>query len=85
MKIQVQFFGPLTKFTRYLSPEQRAMLPVIELPDGATISQLLEILRVTGMPESVRPFVAVNKVYQRDDAVLHEGDQVELVPPMAGG
>jgi molybdopterin converting factor small subunit len=86
MKVQVRFFGPLEKFTRYLSPEQRAALPVVELADGATIGDLLRVLRVTSTPGSVRPFVAVNGLYQRDDDVtLQDGDRVELLPPFAGG
>lgn len=85
MQIQVRFFGPLEKFTRYLSAEQRAALPEVELPDGATVNDLLRLLRVTGAPGSVRPFVAVNGLYQRDDVPLSEGDRVELLPPFAGG
>jgi molybdopterin converting factor small subunit len=85
MKVQVRFFGPVENFTRRLSPRQQAALPTVELPDGATVSDLLESLGVTGTPGSVRPFVAVNGAYKRDDVLLHEGDQIELVPPMAGG
>lgn len=85
MKVQVRFFGPLEKFTRYLSPQQRALLPTVELPEGATVSDLLALLRVTGRPGSVRPFVTINGTYQRDDVALHDGDQIELVPPMSGG
>lgn len=85
MQVQVRFFGPLEKFTRYLSPQQRAALPVVELPDGAAVSDLLRLLRVIDTPGSVSPFVAVNGMYQRDDVTLHQGDQVELLPPFAGG
>ncbi len=85
MKVHVRFFGQVESFTRHLSPDQLAALPAVELPDGARISDLLQVLRVTDTPGSVRPFVSVNGVYQRDDVVLHDGDRVELVPPMAGG
>lgn len=85
MQVQVRFFGPVEHFTSYLAPERRAMLPALELPDGATVSDLLRALRVIDVPGGVRPFVAINGVYQRDDVVLSQGDQVELLPPMAGG
>ncbi len=85
MKIQVHFFGPVEKYTRYLSPAQKATLPTVKLPAGAMVSDLLQLLRVTGIPGSIRPFVAVNGVYQRDDVALHNDDKVELVPPMSGG
>jgi molybdopterin converting factor small subunit len=35
------------------------------------------------LPE--RPLVAVNRRHARLDAVLVEGDEVALLPPMAGG
>ena len=85
MRVQVRFFGPVESFTRHLSSERRAALPTVELPDGATVTDLLRALHVTGVPGGVRPFVAVNGVYQRDDVVLSAGDQVEILPPMAGG
>lgn len=85
MRVQVRFFGPVENFTRYLSPEQRSALPEVELPDGATVSDLLRVLHVTEVPGGVRPFVAINGVYQRDDVALSADDQVELLPPMAGG
>jgi 5-methylthioadenosine/S-adenosylhomocysteine deaminase len=85
MKVQVRFFGPIENFTRHLSPAKQVALPTVELPEGATISDLLRALHVAEIPGSVRPFVAVNGVYQRDDVMLRVGDQVELLPPMAGG
>lgn len=85
MQVQVYFFGPPEKFTRHLSPQQRAALPRVELPGGATVGDLLQALGVTHRPGSVRPFVAINGVYCRDDAPLHHGDRIDLLPPMAGG
>jgi molybdopterin converting factor small subunit len=84
-KVQVRFFGPVENFTRYLLPEQRAALPMVKLPNGATVSDLLHLLRITGTPGAVRPFVIINGTYQRGDVVLNNGDKIELVPPMAGG
>jgi molybdopterin converting factor small subunit len=85
VRVQVRFFGPVESFTRFLSPERRAALPTVELPDGSTVSDLLHALHITRVPGGVRPFVAINGVYQRYDVTLCAGDQVEILPPMAGG
>ena len=85
MRVQVRFFGPVESFTRYLPLERRAALPTVELPDGAMVSDLLNALYITNVPGGTRPFVAINGVYQRDDVALSAGDQVEILPPMAGG
>ena len=56
-----------------------------ELPDGVTVSQLLETMKV--MPERV--VVEVNltilKRAQHTTAVLKEGDRVEIVHFVGGG
>jgi molybdopterin converting factor subunit 1 len=62
----------------------------LELPAGATVSGLLELLRereVSGVTgrfwDSIA--VAVNQEYARADAVLEDGDEVALLPPVSGG
>ena len=60
----------------------------IDLPDGATVSTLLATLRAQGgdwerLPESAS--VAVNRKYADGETVLQDGDEVALIPPVAGG
>jgi molybdopterin converting factor subunit 1 len=59
----------------------------VELPDGASVDDLLAAMAGTPVGE-LRPrqcVVAVNREYARPDAVLAAGDEVALVPPVSGG
>lgn len=59
----------------------------LELPAGATVGELLSRIRAlpggAALPPS--PLVAVNLTYSRPDAVLSPGDEVAVIPPVAGG
>lgn len=60
----------------------------LQLPEGATVSDLVTSLRDRGgayctLPTD--PAVAVNREYASSDAALHDGDEVALIPPVAGG
>jgi molybdopterin converting factor small subunit len=71
----------------------------VELPDGATAGELLRILRGRtsnsamgsemgdGREERVwrSLALAVNREYSSPDAVLQDGDEVALLPPVSGG
>lgn len=59
----------------------------VELPAGARVADL--VARLRGAPELARlperPVVAVNMTYAPMDAPLAHGDEVALIPPVAGG
>lgn len=60
----------------------------VELPDGATVEDLVRALRSRGgayasLPDD--PPVAVNQRYVAADASLESGDEVAFLPPVAGG
>lgn len=59
----------------------------IELPAGARVDDLLaglrEIPELRGLPARVA--VAVNRRYAADDSPLRPGDEIALIPPVAGG
>lgn len=60
----------------------------VDLPDGATVSDLITLLRGRDDAALVLPSdpaVAVNRTYRRSDAVLADGDEVAVIPPVAGG
>ena len=60
----------------------------LDLPDGSTAGKAVEALRSRGAPWSTlpdRPVVAVNAAYARLDHTLAEGDELALLPPVAGG
>lgn len=59
----------------------------LELPDGATARDVVETLRARkGMDRlPAEPALAVNRVYAALSTPLSEGDEVALLPPVAGG
>jgi len=60
----------------------------LELPDGATAGEAAAALvaRHPGIA-AVRAGsrLAVNLAFAREDAVLHDGDELALIPPVSGG
>jgi molybdopterin converting factor subunit 1 len=60
----------------------------LELPDGATVADLVIGLRGRGAPFDrlpPAPAVALNRALVRADAELAHGDEVAFLPPVAGG
>ena len=59
----------------------------VELPAGATVRDVIGTLRT--MPGADRlprePLVAVNERYASRDHVVQAGDEVAVIPPVAGG
>jgi molybdopterin synthase catalytic subunit/molybdopterin converting factor small subunit len=88
MQVRVLFFGVLKDL---LSSSGES----VTLPEGATVAQLMEQLRngvgthhragSAGHPVWAALAVAVNREYAVASAVLHEGDEVALLPPVSGG
>ncbi len=81
--VEVRFFGRLETFTRRLPLMVQRSLPQVHLQDGATVNDLLRLLQMpTGHG---RPLVSVNGFYQRDNALLADGDRVQLLRTVVGG
>lgn len=59
----------------------------MEVPKGSTVGDLLRHLRALDPERRLppAPLVAVNERYARTDQVLREGDEVAVIPPVAGG
>lgn len=60
----------------------------VEVPEGASVGDLVAGLRERGHPYSVlpeTPAVAVNRRYASMDEPLGPGDEVAFIPPVAGG
>ena len=59
----------------------------IELAPGSTVRDVLG--RVRALPGADRlptePLIAVNEHYAKADRVLAAGDEVAIIPPVAGG
>ena len=81
MSVQALFFAAYRDLlgTRELS---------VELPDGATVADLVAALRGRGGPFNAlpaEPAVAVNRAYALLSETLSPGDEVAFIPPVAGG
>lgn len=78
--VRVLFFGV------YREMANSAERP-LRLPAGSRVADLVETLRelpgFDWLPE--RPVVAVNRTYAEATSPLTEGDEVALIPPVAGG
>lgn len=81
MRVRVLVFGVL----KDLIPEASAAL---ELPDGARVRALLDHYRESmAIPDDLwrSMAIAVNREYGSAESVLHDGDEVALLPPVSGG
>ena len=63
--------------------------PQLEVPmtPGSTVGDMVARVRAQGGVDRLppRPLVAVNQEYAPYDRVLEVGDEVALIPPVAGG
>ena len=60
----------------------------VDLPDGATVADLVRELRGRGGPFTslpTEPAIAVNRAYAFHSEALKSGDEVAFIPPVAGG
>ncbi len=80
MTVTVRFFAS------YAEKLGRSTLE-LELPAGATVADVMRsVTALSGgakLPPS--PLVAVNYAYARSDRTLSNGDEVAIIPPVAGG
>lgn len=76
--VSVLFFA---SYRDRIGEERREMT----LSPGATVADLIGRLREEGLELPERPSVAVNRSYAEATRRLGEGDEVALIPPVAGG
>jgi molybdopterin converting factor subunit 1 len=59
----------------------------LDVGDGATVADIVR--QVRELPGAARlpsnPLVAVNQRYAKRDRVISVGDEVAIIPPVAGG
>lgn len=81
MTVRVLLFATYAELAGRTSVEVSVQSP-------ATVSDVLCSLRAVlpgagGLPE--RPLVAVNQVHARLDSTVSDGDELAVLPPLAGG
>ena len=69
-------------FANYGPPGARGGPARLEVPDGATVRELLGRLRI---PDEPAPLLLVNGQEVDPAARLRAGDVVAVLPPLAGG
>lgn len=80
MRVTVKLFATLRGFHPGSDPSAPLQ---VSLEPGASLAQLLRHL---GIPDGMVKVAFVNGVIVRDEAApLHDGDEVGLFPPIAGG
>ena len=59
----------------------------MSVPEGASVSDVIARLGALAKGKALppRPLVAINQSYAADSDVIHAGDEVALIPPVAGG
>ena len=81
MRVRVLFFGVLKEI---FGSENE----VLELEEGASVGELTSLYegRMGTQKELIQCLaVAVNREYAKAEEILHEGDEVALLPPVSGG
>ena len=79
MKISVGLYAILQK---YLPPKSTGRRCELELEDGATVGDLLQLLKV---PAKLAALRLVNGVQSKPNKKLSDGDAVSIFPQIAGG
>lgn len=59
----------------------------LDVESGATVKDVIEQVRMLGDAKRLppMPIVAVNEQYASRDHQLRAGDEIALIPPVAGG
>jgi molybdopterin converting factor subunit 1 len=59
----------------------------LELPAGATAGSALAVVRSWPGADRLppKPMIAINQRYAKPEQPLSEGDELALIPPVAGG
>jgi molybdopterin synthase sulfur carrier subunit len=77
--VDVRLYGPLREVIPGVALGERME---VELPNGATVGQLVEKL---GLPADQVKVVFVNHTVREEGHELEDGDRVAVFPPVGGG
>jgi molybdopterin converting factor subunit 1 len=76
------------KFFAILRDRANTSETTLDVPEQSNIATAMETLaaRFPAIAADLnRVAVAVNRSYAKRDALLHEGDELALIPPVSGG
>ena len=79
MKVRVRLYA---SFRRYLGDLQAGTPVEIELPEGSTLRDLAQVLK---LPVDEVKVCFINGIISELDQPLHENEEVGMFPPIGGG
>ena len=79
MKIKVRLFSFLCK---WVGKDENRYFFNMEIGEGATCADLLTALHI---PQNIPKVIFVNGKVKDEKVLLHEGDEVSILPPVEGG
>jgi molybdopterin converting factor subunit 1 len=57
----------------------------VSVPDPATVGAVRSAVAALSPSLPPHPIIAVNETYATDDVPINAGDEVAVIPPVAGG
>ena len=57
----------------------------LELPEGTRVDEALSRIQAAAAGRLPKPMVAVNQSYAKGSDILRSGDELAIIPPVAGG
>lgn len=78
MKVTVRVFA---SYADAIGSEQ----VTVTVPDPATVGGVRAAVAALSAVLPPKPLIAVNEAYATDDVPIAEGDEVAVIPPVAGG
>jgi MoaE-MoaD fusion protein len=57
----------------------------VSVPEPVTVGAVRTAVAALSPSLPLRPIIAVNEEYATDDVTISEGDEVAVIPPVAGG
>ena len=79
MRITVKLHGTLRK---YLPAGSSVNAAALDVPDGATVAAVIERLAI---PAGYTKMIVAGSEHLELASVLHDGQEIDLFPPLAGG
>lgn len=79
MKVKVRLHATLRK----MMPDGPQNRLTLDLPDTATVAELLQALEISASPDHVMALIGNRRV--EPDHPLTDGIEVQLFPPISGG
>jgi len=79
MKVEVRVFATLRKYLPELSIGQPK---IMEVEPGTTFDELRAML---GLPVDEAKIIMCNNLQVEPEQLVHEGDRIAFIPPVAGG